>query len=275
MNTPAYAVTFACYNQIEYTRQCVDSLIKHGLDLSRLVVVDNGSTDGTREYLSTLPLGRLIFNKANLGCGVAWNQGALALQAEWTIVMNNDVLVSPLWLENLINVAEQNQLKIISPALVEGELDYDFDDFVNQASAKMQMALRFGGRHAVCMAIHESVWQDIGYFQPIPKLRGYEDAVFFREVEKAGIPCAITGASWLHHYGSVTQKIMKQERGLSQNDDLPDRRLSLRLLRQNWLERKLKKMLRVRQIRKWRDDELARYAMSMHVKRHNNHFRWQ
>lgn len=275
MNTPAYAVTFACYNQIEYTRQCVDSLIKHRLDLSRLVVVDNGSTDGTREYLNTLPLGRRIFNKANLGCGVAWNQGALALQAQWTIVMNNDVLVSPLWLENLINVAEQNQLKIISPALVEGELDYDFDDFVNQASTKMQMALRLGGRHAVCMAIHESVWQEIGYFQPIPKLRGYEDAVFFREVEKAGIPCAITGASWLHHYGSITQQIMKQERGLLQSDDLPDRRLSLRLLRQNWLERKLKKMLRVRQIRKWRDDELARYAMSMHVRRHNNHFRWQ
>jgi glycosyltransferase involved in cell wall biosynthesis len=275
MNPLKYAVTFACYNQIDYTRKCVDSLIKHRLDLSRLVVVDNGSTDGTREYLSTLPLGRRIFNKSNLGCGVAWNQGALALQAEWTIVMNNDVLVSASWLENLINVAEQNQLKMISPALIEGELDYDFDDFANQASTKMHSALRLGGRHAACLAIHESVWQAIGYFHPVPKLLGYEDALFFREIDRAGIPCAITGASWLHHYGSMTQKIMKQELGLSQNDDLPDRRVSLRFLQQSWIERKLKKMRRLRQAKQWRNDELTHYAMSMHVRRHNNRFSWQ
>jgi GT2 family glycosyltransferase len=180
MKTPNYAVTFACYNQVDYTCQCVDSMIKHGLDLSRLVIVDNGSSDGTRDYLNTLPLGGRIFNKSNLGCGVAWNQGALALQAEWTIVMNNDVLVSALWLENLINVAEQNHLKIISPALIEGVLDYDFDNFANQAAVKMQGALRLGWRHAVCLAIHDSVWQKIGYFQPIPKLLGYEDTLFMK-----------------------------------------------------------------------------------------------
>jgi len=125
MNQIDYAITFACYNQVEYTRQCVDSMVKHGVDLGRLVVVDNGSIDDTRSYLETLPLGGRIFNKANLGCGVAWNQGALALQAEWTIVMNNDVLVSHGWIENMINAAEQNGLKIISPALIEGPLDYD------------------------------------------------------------------------------------------------------------------------------------------------------
>ncbi len=217
----------------------------------------------------------MIFNKSNFGCGVAWNQGVLALQAEWTIVMNNDVLVSDGWIEKLINVAEQNQLKIISPSLIEGELNYDFDEFANQASDKMKTALRLGGRHAVCLAIHESVWHEIGYFQPIPKLRGYEDALFFREVENAGIPCAITGASWLHHYGSMTQKIMKQEQGLSQKDDLPDRRLSLSLLRQNWLERKIKKILRFYQVRRWRNEELRRYAMSMHGRRDVDSFEWQ
>jgi GT2 family glycosyltransferase len=274
MNQIDYAITFACYNQVEYTRQCVDSMIKHGVDLSRLVVVDNGSTDETRSYLETLPLGGRIFNQANLGCGVAWNQGALALQAEWTIIMNNDVLVSQGWIENMIHAAEQNGLKIISPALIEGPLDYDFESFSIESSTKMKDALRVGGRHAVCLAVHQSVWLEIGYFQPIPKLLGYEDTMFFHEADKAGIPIGMTGSSWLHHYGSITQSAMKQERGLSEKDGL-GYRYNYRLLQQSWLERKLKKIKRIRQQKLWREQELAQFGMSMHGIRENGEFSWQ
>jgi GT2 family glycosyltransferase len=203
MNSNKYSITFACYNSVEYTKMCVDSMVANGTPLDRLVVVDNGSKDSTREYLSTLPLGGRIFNTQNLGCGVAWNQGALALQSEWSIIMNNDVLVSPHWIENLIGAAEQENLKIISPALIEGKLDYDFVSFEKDAQAKTKNVHRIGARHAVCMAIHESVWMDIGYFQPVPKLLGYEDTMFFHEARKANIRTAITGASWLHHFGSL------------------------------------------------------------------------
>ena len=77
----------------------------------------------------TLPLGGRTFNQRNLGCSAAWNQGALALQSEWSIIMNNDVLVSHHWIESLIQTAERLNLKVISPALIEGSLDYDFDFF--------------------------------------------------------------------------------------------------------------------------------------------------
>jgi hypothetical protein len=45
-----YAITFACHNQVHYTRQCVDTLVRHGYDLGRVVAVDNGSSDATRDY---------------------------------------------------------------------------------------------------------------------------------------------------------------------------------------------------------------------------------
>ncbi len=273
MNPKKYAITFACYNQVEYTKKCIESMVKHGLDLSRLVVVDNASTDGTRDYLKTLSLGGLILNQGNLGCGVAWNQGALALQAEWTIIMNNDVIVSANWVENLITTAEKNNLKVISPSLIEGELDYDFEEFSTKATSAMKNELRLGDRHAVCLAIHQSVWQEVGYFQPIPKLLGYEDTMFFKELEKANIPTGITGASWLHHYGSITQTAMKQERGLSKKDNLPYR-YNYRLLNESWLSRKLKKMKRKNQLRKWCNKELAEYGMTMHGKREDGGFVW-
>jgi len=270
-----YAITFACYNQVEYTKQCIDSMIKHGVDLSRVVVVDNNSSDGTRDYLDTLPLGGKIYNKTNLGCGVAWNQGALALQAKWTIVMNNDILVSENWIENLIHAAEKNNVKMISPSMIEGELDYDFEDFVCQSKEKMKGALRSNVWHAVCVAIHDSVWQEIGYFQPVPLLLGYEDTLFLHEALRAKIPCAFTSDSWIHHYGSMTQKLMRQERGLSAKSDLPNRRLCLKHLRMNWMSRKLYKMDKIKREKEQSKKEVQDYGMSMLGARVNGQFVWR
>ena len=69
--SPDVSITFACYNASQYTKWCIESLIKAGTPLDRVVVVDNGSTDDTREYLSSVVLGGRIFNRSNLGCGVA------------------------------------------------------------------------------------------------------------------------------------------------------------------------------------------------------------
>lgn len=273
MNKNSYAITFACYNQVEYTRQCIDSMIANGTPLDRLIVVDNGSHDDTREYLQNIPLGGRIYNSENLGCGVAWNQGALALQADWTIVMNNDVLVSKNWIENLIGAAIENNVSVMSPAMIEGRLGYDFEAFAIDASKKMKLAVRRGWCHAVCLAVHKSVWLNIGYFQPVPKLLGYEDALFFNEMDKVNIPNATTGASWLHHYGSITQSAMRRERGLRENDDLAYR-YNHRLLQQSWLTRKMNKFNRKRQLRAWRDEEMSAYGMTMQGKCDGSKLEW-
>ena len=268
-----YSITFACYNSVEYTKKCIDSMIKSGDDLSRLVIVDNGSTDQTQMYLQSLPLGGLILNKTNLGCGVAWNQGAMSLQSEWTIIMNNDVIVSDDWIENLIGAAKENNVKVISPALIEGDLDYDFDAFSTDAVDKLHGYTRVNDKHAVCLAIHESVWAEVGYFQAAPKLLGYEDTIFFNELEKAHISTAITGSSWLHHYGSITQSAMKKERGLRSKDGLAYRYNS-KLLKQNWIKRKINKLVRKKQQRKFLEYEMDQFGISLHGVRKDGRFEW-
>jgi GT2 family glycosyltransferase len=273
MDKHSYAITFACYGQLDYTRMCIESMARHGTPLDRVVVVDNASRDDTRGYLETLSLGGRVYNRENLGCGVAWNQGALALQAEWTIVMNNDVVVSNGWVERLIAAAQAHGLRVASPSLVEGRLDYDFDTLAREAGGKMRDAVRVGWCHAVCMAIHRSVWQEVGYFQPVPKLLGYEDTLFFNELEAAGMQFGATGASWLHHFGSITQTAMKVERGLDQGDGLGSRH-NYKLLRKNWLERKLDKFQRNRRLRSWQDEERAAYGMTMLGYRDEGRIQW-
>jgi GT2 family glycosyltransferase len=269
-----YAITFACYNQMDYTRQCVDSLVRNGYDLGRVVAVDNGSSDSTRDYLRSLPLGGHILNRQNLGCGVAWNQGVLALQAEWSVVMNNDVVVSKDWLENLVASADALGVKVVSPALVEGPLDYDFDAFAADASQRMRQVARVGARHLVCLCVHRSVWDQVGFFHAQPSLWGYEDTLFFQALDQAGIGSAIVGSAWLHHYGSITVSAMKQERGLSARQGLGARN-NYRLLGKSMLQRKWDKLQRERRERQWREQELAQHGMTLHGERRDGAFVWR
>ncbi len=83
----------------------------------------------------------------------------------------------------------------------------------------------------------------------------------------------MTGASWLHHYGSITQTAMKQERGLAQKDGL-GYRYNYKLLNQFWLTRKLKKISRKKQLSVWRDLEVSHHNMSIHGLRENGVFKW-
>jgi GT2 family glycosyltransferase len=273
MSPEKYSITFACYNALEYTKKCIDSLLKTHTPLKRVTVVDNCSTDGTKEYLQNLELGALIINKINFGCGVAWNQGALAIQAEWTVVMNNDIIVSEHWIERLIEEAENNNIKIISPAIIEGPSDYSFEKFSREASIKYNNLKRFNHQHAVCMVIHESVWKEIGFFRPTPSLLGYEDTLFFNAVKKHKIKTMTTGKVWIHHFGSITQTLMRQEQGLKEKASL-GKRDNYKELHQSWLQRKLNK-LRLNSLNKQlRMKELNEFGVTTHGIRENGAFRW-
>ena len=269
-----YSITFACYNASQYTKWCIESLVKAGTPLNRVVVVDNASTDDTRDYLSSIELGGRIFNRSNLACGVAWNQGALHQQAEWTIVMNNDLLFHPGWIEGMINTAVRNQLKVASPALIEGPLDYDYEAFALEACSKMGNVLRTPTAHAVCLCVHRSVFQEAGYFRANPSLLGFEDAIFFNDLQQHQTPRGITGATWLHHFGSVTQSLMKQEKGLQSNDVLVKHN-DRALLQQSWLQRKLWRHDRKLKEKFWRQQELDQHGMTLHGERLGGAFAWR
>lgn len=269
-----YTITFACYNQLNYTKQFIASLDREEVDFSRIVAVDNGSTDGTREWLSQQGFGAVVLNERNLGCGAAWNQGALAIQSKWTVVMNNDVICAKGWLRNLLASAEANQLRIASPAMVEGQLNYDFNSLVAKAKSTMKGYVRDGAHHAVCMAIRDDVWSEIGYFMPVPKLLGYEDAIFFLRASEAGLKTGICSDSWLHHYGQVTQNAMRLEKKLKEREGLGSRNLMRLYMAQSWIARKFSRYQRRRLLKDACAYEMNAYGMSVHALRRESENNW-
>ena len=268
-----YTVTFATLNCIEHTKKCVESLLNSGVNSRQIVAVDNGSIDGTPDYLRQLGLGASIINRQNLSCGAAWNQGILAQQSEWTIVMNNDIVVHDNFAERLISYAIENNLRLVSPARIDGSMDYDFINFAQEAQQKTANVVRFGSSNAVCMCIHWSLFNEIGFFRANPKLLGFEDGIFYNEIRKKKISHATTGSVWIHHYGSVTQEHMKMILGKTNNEVLVKVKDRI-LYNQSWLERKLyRHHLKVLH-KKWRLQELLKYEMTLHGTRVNKNFVW-
>jgi len=111
-NTPSglASIIVPCWNQLEFTRQCIAALVRHTREPWELVVVNNGSTDGTKDYLTgvqdaaPVPV-TVIANATNRGFPAAINQGLQLARGEYLVLLNNDVVVTDAWLDQLIALA--------------------------------------------------------------------------------------------------------------------------------------------------------------------------
>ncbi len=105
------SIIIPCWNQLEFTRLCIAALVRHTRPPWELIVVDNGSSDGTAAYLSgvrdvaAMPV-TVISNSKNIGFPAAINQGLKAARGEYLVLLNNDAVVIDGWLSQLIALTE-------------------------------------------------------------------------------------------------------------------------------------------------------------------------
>ena len=107
------SIVIAVCNFIGFTRLCVDYIRKNTTTPYELVIVDNGSTDGTQEYFAEISKEidvKYIRNDTNLGAIVAINQGIRASKYEYICQMHNDVVIFEYgWLDKIISVMQADQ----------------------------------------------------------------------------------------------------------------------------------------------------------------------
>ena len=104
------SIIVPCWNQLEFTRQCITALKNHTRPPWELIAIDNGSTDGTGVYLAGVrdlagvPV-TIVSNATNRGFPAAINQGLHLSRGEYLVLLNNDVIVTDGWLDQLIALA--------------------------------------------------------------------------------------------------------------------------------------------------------------------------
>lgn len=116
------------HNKLACTRRCLPSLLQSSCRSWELIVVENGSTDGTREWLSGFQREAeragvkvtVLANPANVGCSTARNQAIAASAGERIVFVDNDVaLRSRNWLEKLGQALDADPgAGIVGPKLV-------------------------------------------------------------------------------------------------------------------------------------------------------------
>jgi N-acetylglucosaminyl-diphospho-decaprenol L-rhamnosyltransferase len=261
-----YCVVIPVLNQLHYTQQCVSSLLAGGTPAQTLLVIDNGSTDETPQWLASQPQIPSLRNRVNWGCGGAWTQGAMLANADWVVLLNNDIVASDHAMANLIAAATRHGLKVVSPSLVEGALDYNFNEHAAQFCERMRGSLRPGWFHGVCFAVHRDVFETIGFPDTDRQLGGREDVEFLVRCARHGVPVGTVGDVLLHHFGSITQKAIKLETGAT---DLGDRHHFYAKLAMGWFARKRFKRERRALAHAWVARERAERGLVMHMQREN------
>lgn len=210
-------------NKLELTRLCVDSIIAR-TDRKKtpyeLIVVDNGSTDGTKKYLDDLKELKwldlkTIYNDCNKGFPAANNQGAAIAAGDEICLINNDCIVTDGWLEKMLRVlhsdpklaavgpytsrsASQQQL---SPAY-QYRNDDDLQKYSKHISQKLDCVyvdfLVF-----FCTLIKREAWDKLHGLDEDFTPGNYEDNYFCHQAIAAGYKLKIVDC-YIHHFGSQT-----------------------------------------------------------------------
>ncbi len=109
MKRPAVSIVILNWNGIDLIDECLDSLSEQSYKNFEIILVDNGSTDGSSEYIAKkYPNINLLPQRNNLGFSGGVNIGIKNARGKYIALLNNDAFVDPDWLMNLVNVLEDD-----------------------------------------------------------------------------------------------------------------------------------------------------------------------
>ncbi len=219
---PLASIIILNWNGKEMTAKCLRSLDKLKFKKFEVIVVDNGSTDGSPQYFKKhFPDVRVIRHKENLGFAAGNNSALDFAKGKYIALLNNDMVVDPLWLSKLLRVAEKDK-KI--GACAGGRFDWNQENPPHNKKNKLWTIKHINrytgfpweenGREKLeeidtlsggAVLIRRSVIDEIGLFD-INFFAYTEDRDLFARMKRAGYKLKFVPRAYIWHQISKTGK---------------------------------------------------------------------
>ena len=194
----------------------------------KVVVVDNGARADTQALVATrFPDVQLIVNDVNAGFGRAVNQGARVAVGDALVVINDDVVLRPEFLERALESFDDTDVGMVAGVLVQGEaparidaagLEFDttlraWDLAWNRPLAGLRSDAIAAGPCGGAALYRLSAFRDVGGFDET-LFAYWEDADLALRLRHTGWRCAVATAAVAEHHHGATLGISHAQRKL-------------------------------------------------------------
>lgn len=234
------------WNSLGMLKLFFEYLQRYTPSIYELIIVNNGSKDGTREYLDSNVEARVIHNKENVGVIKALDQADKLVKTKYLLSISDDILVTPNWLEDLIELYESDPkikkvapfkpgTKIAHPYSSLSSRDYweeiqkknprlskkealdlfiggDYEKFVKDIKevnnfGNQELDCPFDFVSGCCVLVEKDFINSLGGFSDTRfQIYGCEDVDRCWRIGKAGYKVVRTSNVFVHHFESVSLK---------------------------------------------------------------------
>ncbi|MDF2802139.1 MAG: glycosyl transferase [Anaerocolumna sp.] len=220
------SIVILSFNQFEFTKNCLESIRSYTEVPYEIIIVDNNSNQETIDFLEQQTDILLIRNLTNKGFASGCNQGIKSASGDYILLLNNDTVVTPNYLSNMIKVLEsESKATIVGPYTnntigkqkLNIELDYSNKDAIIEYGAKIAdnkynpiMTPRLIG---FCMLLRKDLIGKENLFDEAFKIGNYEDDDLCIRTLLNGNKMYICNNSFVYHYkrGSFDRNKMNFE----------------------------------------------------------------
>ncbi len=218
--SPYVTVVVPNWNGERFLNLCLTSLRRQSFKDFETIVVDNGSTDASLDFIKeNFPEVRVVSLDQNRGFSAAVNAGIQASQAEYVVLLNNDTEVDPGWLEALVRAAETYpEAGLFASKLVDFH-DHRILDGAGDALRRSGLPYRIGhgeldhkqfeketfvfGACAAGALYRRAMFEEIGLFDE-DFFSNCEDGDLSFRAQLFGYRCLYVPGSVVYHIGSAS-----------------------------------------------------------------------